>query len=210
MASSKGVDPETIDLNGILAGDFSSVGDVPDSLYTENNDANLSSFSADPRLLETVLALEQKVMKAVAAVQREEKIAQKEKVQKTISGLQEEVHDHVATLTLENHNLKEELRRVEAQNEQLLGYSVDHLTENELLALIGDLTSAVDRVRLTVQTKNIGMKTKDRSKRLIELASPEQRASGGRMSMEYMSKVIEDLKQHCLLTESRRSRRDIH
>lgn len=123
-------------------------------------------------------------------------MARQTEVQKTLNGLNEEVHSHVADLTSENQNLRKELERVEAQNEQLQGYRVDHLSEQELLGLIGNLTSAVDRVRLTVQTKNIGMKTRERSTKFLDLSSPEQRASGGRMTMEYMSQVIEDLKQH--------------
>ena len=142
------------------------------------------------------MELEEKVILAIDALQRKgEKLARQTEVQKTLTGLNQEVHDHIADLTVENENLKKELERVEAQNEQLQGYKVDHLSEQELLALIGSLTSAVERVRLTVQTKNIAMKTKDRSYKMIDFSDPDMRStSRNRMSMEYMSQVIADLK----------------
>lgn len=163
----------------------------------------------DPEIIEKVLKLEEKVALAIDALQRkEEKIARQAEVQRTLTGLHDEVHNHVADLTSENQNLKRELERIETQNEQLLGYRVDHLSEQELLALIGNLTSAVERVRLTVQTKNIGIKARERPARnFFDLSRPEQASAKGRMSVEHMSQVIDELKQHCSETENRRLRR---
>jgi len=204
VASSRNIDPDTIDMEEILSGDFSSIGDVSKELLDSNSkdDPTPLRRAADPNIIEKVMKLEEKVVLAIDALQRKgEKLARQSEVQKTLTGLNEEVHNHIADLTVENQNLKKELERVEAQNEQLQGYKVDHLSEQELLALIGSLTSAVERVRLTVQTKNIAMKTRERPSKMINFSNMEQRGTG--MSMEYMSKVISELKTHCDMTERR-------
>ena len=204
VASSRNIDPDAIDMEAILSGDFSSIGDVSKELLESDNkdDPTPLRRAADPNIIEKVMKLEEKVVLAIDALQRKgEKLARQSEVQKTLTGLNEEVHNHIADLTVENQNLKKELERVEAQNEQLQGYKVDHLSEQELLALIGSLTSAVERVRLTVQTKNIAMKTRERPSKMIDFSNMEQRGTG--MSMEYMSKVISELKTHCDMTERR-------
>jgi len=197
VAHLRSIDPESIDMEGILSGNFSSIGGISnDILDNRQGDTAPLRRAADPNIIEKVMKLEEKVILAIDALQRKgEKLARQTEVQKTLTGLNQEVHDHIADLTVENENLKKELERVEAQNEQLQGYKVDHLSEQELLALIGSLTSAVERVRLTVQTKNIAMKTKDRSYKMIDFSDPDMRStSRNRMSMEYMSQVIADLK----------------
>ena len=204
VASSRNIDPDAVDMEEILSGDFSSIGDVSKELLESNgkDDPTPLRRAADPNIIEKVMKLEEKVVLAIDALQRKgEKLARQSEVQKTLTGLNEEVHNHIADLTVENQNLKKELERVEAQNEQLQGYKVDHLSEQELLALIGSLTSAVERVRLTVQTKNIAMKTRERPSKMINFSNMEQRGTG--MSMEYMSKVISELKTHCDMTERR-------
>lgn len=180
----------------ILSGDFSSIGGIADDILEHyQGDSTPLRRAADPKIIEKVMKLEEKVILAIDALQRKgEKLARQSEVQKTLTGLNEEVHNHIADLTVENQNLKKELERVEAQNEQLQGYKVDHLSEQELLGLISSLTSAVERVRLTVQTKNIAMKTKDRPYRIIDFTDSDLRSSGNRMSMEYMGQVIADLK----------------
>lgn len=209
IASSRNIDPDTIDMEAILSGDFSSLGDATNELLENHNGdpTHLRRRSGDPNLIEKVMKLEEKVLLAIDALQRKgEKLARQSEVQKTLTGLNDEVHTHISDLTVENQNLKKELERVEAQNEQLQGYKVDHLSEQELLALIGSLTSAVERVRLTVQTKNIAMKTREHPSRMLEFSSSQERTFGSGMSMEDMSKVIADLKEHCELT-SRRMRK---
>ena len=196
IAHLRNIDPDSINMEEILSGDFSSIGGISqDILENHLGDEAPLRRAVDPNIIEKVMKLEEKVLLAIDALQRKgEKLARQTEVQKTLTGLNEEVHDHIADLTVENENLKKELERVEAQNEQLQGYKVDHLSEQELLALIGSLTSAVERVRLTVQTKNIAMKTKERPYRMIDFSDSDVKSSGNRMSMEYMSQVIADLK----------------
>lgn len=192
----RNIDPDSIDMEGVLSGDFSSIGGVSEA-FLEDRRGDFAPLrrAVDPNLITKVMKLEEKVLLAIDALQRKgEKLARQTEVQKTITGLNEEVHNHIADLTVENQNLKKELERVEAQNEQLQGYKVDHLSEQELLALIVNLTSAVERVRLTVQTKNIAMKATEKPSRIIDLSSSHLKSSGNRMSMEYMSQVIADLK----------------
>ena len=142
-----------------------------------------------------VMKLEAKVVLAIDALQRKaEKLSRQSEVQKTLTGLNEEVHDHIADLTVENQNLRRELERVEAQNEQLQGYMVDHLSEQELLALIGSLTGAVERVRLTVSTRKISMKAGSSGRRKLLDLSARGEGINMRMSCEDMGRALADLR----------------
>ena len=186
-------------MQAVLSGDYSSIGDLSDEVLAQmdggqDNPAKLRQF-ADPNIVEKVMKLEAKVVLAIDALQRKaEKLTRQSEVQKTLTGLNEEVHDHIADLTVENQNLRRELERVEAQNEQLQGYMVDHLSEQELLALIGSLTGAVERVRLTVSTRKISMKagSSGRSK-LLDLSARGE-GINMRMSCEDMGRALADLR----------------
>jgi vacuolar-type H+-ATPase subunit D/Vma8 len=145
------------------------------------------------------MKMEDKVSMAIAALQRkEEKMAREREVHKTLTGLQDQVHTRVADLTAENATLKKELERVETQNERLLGYSVDDLSQAELFELIKSLTAAVERVRVTVLTKKIAVKSSPMGSKYMLLSSPEQRSSraGVTMSLEEMHSKIESLKNY--------------
>ena len=199
VAQGRGIDPDDIDMEAVLSGDYSSIGDLSDEILAQmdggqDNPAKLRQF-ADPNIVEKVMKLEAKVVLAIDALQRKaEKLTRQTEVQKTLTGLNEEVHDHIADLTVENQNLRRELERVEAQNEQLQGYMVDHLSEQELLALIGSLTGAVERVRLTVSTRKISMKagSSGRSK-LLDFGARGDGISM-RMSCEDMGRALADLR----------------
>ena len=199
VAQGRGIDPNDIDMQAVLSGDYSSIGDLSDEVLAQmdggqDNPAKLRQF-ADPNIVEKVMKLEAKVVLALDALQRKaEKLTRQSEVQKTLTGLNEEVHDHIADLTVENQNLRRELERVEAQNEQLQGYMVDHLSEQELLALIGSLTGAVERVRLTVSTRKISMKagSSGRSK-LLDLSARGE-GINMRMSCEDMGRALADLR----------------
>ncbi len=199
VAKGRGIDPNDIDMQAVLSGDYSSIGDLSDEVLAQmdggqDNPAKLRQF-ADPNIVEKVMKLEAKVVLAIDALQRKaEKLTRQSEVQKTLTGLNEEVHDHIADLTVENQNLRRELERVEAQNEQLQGYMVDHLSEQELLALIGSLTGAVERVRLTVSTRKISMKagSSGRSK-LLDLSARGE-GINMRMSCEDMGRALADLR----------------
>ena len=199
VAKGRGIDPNDIDMQAVLSGDYSSIGDLSDEVLAQmdggqDNPAKLRQF-ADPNIVEKVMKLEAKVVLAIDALQRKaEKLSRQSEVQKTLTGLNEEVHDHIADLTVENQNLRRELERVEAQNEQLQGYMVDHLSEQELLALIGSLTGAVERVRLTVSTRKISMKagSSGRSK-LLDLSARGE-GINMRMSCEDMGRALADLR----------------
>lgn len=199
VAQGRGIDPNDIDMQAVLSGDYSSIGDLSDEVLAQmdggqDNPAKLRQF-ADPNIVEKVMKLEAKVVLAIDALQRKaEKLTRQSEVQKTLTGLNEEVHDHIADLTVENQNLRRELERVEAQNEQLQGYMVDHLSEQELLALIGSLTGAVERVRLTVSTRKISMKagSSGRSK-LLDLSARGE-GINMRMSCEDMGRALADLR----------------
>jgi hypothetical protein len=91
------------------------------------------------------------------------------------------------------------LERVETQNERLLGYSVDDLSQAELFELIKNLTAAVERVRVTVLTKKIAVRSSPMGLAgKLMMLSPEQRGSraGVSMSLQEMDEKIKSLKSY--------------
>ena len=197
LASSRGVDPDTIDVEALIDGNDEAIGGevAPDS-EIEKAAASLRR-GYDHVLAERVMKMEEKVSMAIGALQKkEEKMAREREVHKTLTGLQDQVHVRVADLTAENATLKKELERVETQNERLLGYSVDNLSQAELFDLIKSLTAAVDRVRVTVLTKKIAVRTSPVGSKFMLLSSSEQRTAKTGMSLEDMGKAIADLKAY--------------
>lgn len=202
LASARSVDPESIDLEAIIAGEADGDEDANGSAVAPAAEIEEASMPLrrgyDHVLTERVLKMEDKVRIAIDALQKkEERIARQREVHRTLTGLQDQVHNRVMDLTAENQNLKKELNRMEAQNEMLQGFRVDHMTQSELHELVRSLTSAVERVRITLQLKKISLSSgglMERNKMLV-LSSPEQRASRGRMSLEDMNKAIAELKE---------------
>jgi centromeric protein E len=199
VAQGRGIDPDKIDMEAVLSGDYSSIGGDLSSLAKRDGEQDHATKLrlADPNIVEKVMKLESKVLAAISALQRKgEKLAQQSAVQKTLAGHNEDIAGHMNDLTVENQALKRELERVEAQNEQLQGYMVDHLSEQELLALIGNLTSAVERVRVTVSAKKISMKTQGKrsnSKLSLDFAGTGD-ARIMRMSCEDMNRALAALR----------------
>jgi len=202
LAQARGVEPDTIDVEALIKGDADVLGSDDGASDGEiERAATTLRHGYDHVLAERVIKMEEKVSMAIAALQRkEEKIAREREVHKTLTGLQDQVHTRVADLTAENATLKKELERVETQNERLLGYSVDDLSQAELFELIKNLTAAVERVRVTVLTKKIAVRSSpiSLSGKLMMLSSPEQRGSraGTTMSLEEMDKKIKSLKSY--------------
>ncbi|KAH7623805.1 hypothetical protein Ndes2526B_g01051 [Nannochloris sp. 'desiccata'] len=202
LAQARGVEPDSIDVEALINGDADVLGSDDGASDGEiERAATTLRHGYDHVLAERVMKMEEKVSMAIAALQRkEEKIAREREVHKTLTGLQDQVHTRVADLTAENATLKKELERVETQNERLLGYSVDDLSQAELFELIKNLTAAVERVRVTVLTKKIAVRSSPISLggKLMMLSSPEQRGSraGMTMSLEEMDKKIKSLKSY--------------
>lgn len=196
LASARGVDPESIDVEALVSSAMANGTTLGDEENLEEAATPLRR-GYDHVLAKKVMKIEEKVKIAIVALQRrEEKMEQQREVHRTLTGLQDEVENRVAYLSAENQNLKKELERMEAQNEQLQGYMVDHLTQEELYELIKSLTGAVDRVRITVLTKKIALSGNGNQRnKVIALSSPEQRASKAKMSLEDMGKAIADLKE---------------
>jgi hypothetical protein len=202
LAQARGVEPDSIDVEALINGNADVLGDDDDASDGEiERAATTLRRGYDHVLAERVLKIEQKVSMAINALQRkEEKMAREREVHKTLTGLQDQVHTRVADLTAENDTLKKELERVETQNERLLGYSVDDLSQAELFELIKSLTAAVERVRVTVLTKKIAVRSSPMglSGKLMLLSSPEQRGtrSGVTMSLQEMDEKIKSLKSY--------------
>ena len=197
LATARGVEPDSIDVLALINGDGDALGAVNASDAEIEQAAVSLRRGYDHVLAEKVMKMEEKVSMAIAALQRkEEKMAREREVHKTLTGIQDQVHNQVADLTAENASLKRELERVETQNERLLGYSVDNLSQAELFELIKSLTAAVDRVRVTVLTKKIAVRTSPVGTKFMLLTSPEERTAKSGMSLEDMSRAIADLKSY--------------
>lgn len=148
----------------------------------------------DHVLADKVLKMEEKVSMAIDALrQKEEDLANKREVLRTLTGIENQGQNKIADLKFENDNLRRELQRVEARNEVLQGHSVDKLTHAELTELIDSLTAAVNRVRLTVQLKKIAVRDNSSGSK-IRVTSPETRARAAGMSMQDMEEALEQLK----------------
>ena len=206
-AEARGIEPESIDVEALISGNADVLGDDDDA---DDGDIERAAVTLrhgyDHVLAERVMKMEEKVSMAIAGIQkREQKMAREREVYKTLTGIQDEVENRVKVLTEEKEELideidklKKELERVEAQNERLLGYSVDDLSQMELFELIKSLTAAVERVQMTVKLKRIAVRGSPMPSRFMLLSSPEQRTtrSGVAMSLQEMHEKIESLKSY--------------
>jgi hypothetical protein len=202
LAQARGVEADSIDVEALINGDADVLGGDDDDASDGEIERAATSLRCgyDHVLAERVMKMEDKVSMAITALQRkEEKMAREREVHKTLTGLQDQVHTRVADLTAENDKLKKELERVETQNERLLGYSVDDLSQAELFELIKNLTAAVERVRVTVLTKKIAVRSSPMGLAgKLMMLSPEQRGSraGVSMSLQEMDEKIKSLKSY--------------
>lgn len=117
----------------------------------------------DHVLAEKVLAMESKVGAAIDALRaKEEQIGSQRAVLASLAGLEDQIQGQLSEVTAENTTLRgenaclrRELDRLEAQNNHVQGYYLDDLSHAELSELIGTLTQAVERVRITVQLRRL-------------------------------------------------------
>ncbi|GAB4823550.1 hypothetical protein N2152v2_010596 [Parachlorella kessleri] len=155
LATERGVDPEAVPLG--LEDDWEAqLEELGGSEGAAAAVDELRRPGYDPALADKVLAMEDKVQLALDALRgRDEQIATQRKVLKTLTGLEEQVQGQLAEVTVENTNLRRELERLEVQNNHLQGYNLDYMPNEGLSDLIGSLTSAVERVRITVQLRRL-------------------------------------------------------
>lgn len=124
----------------------------------------------DHVLAEKVLAMESKVSVAIDALrQKEEQISSQRAVLSSLAGLEDQIQGQLAEVTAENGelrsenaNLRREMDRLEALNNHVQGYYLDDLSHAELSELIGTLTQAVERVRITVQLRRLARGKRNR------------------------------------------------
>lgn len=124
----------------------------------------------DHVLAEKVLAMESKVSAAIDALrQKEEQISSQRAVLSSLAGLEDRIQGQLAEVTgengelrAENANLRREMERLEALNNHVQGYYLDDLSHAELSELIGTLTQAVERVRITVQLRRLARGKRNR------------------------------------------------
>jgi chromosome segregation ATPase len=204
LASARGVEPETIDLEAILTLEG---GEQAEAAATASAEA--AAVAPAPRrgydhvLAEKVLRMEEKVGMAIEALQRkEERISNQRSALRTLTGLEDQVRAQLADVTGENDNLRRELARLEAKNEMLQGHQLEKLSNLQLKELIGSLTEAVNRVRLTVQLRKLRVHQRDASPGKLSLLSPE-RHNRGRMSMSDMKDALDALKERTGGAEAR-------
>ncbi|KAK2078107.1 hypothetical protein QBZ16_003975 [Prototheca wickerhamii] len=150
----------------------------------------------DHVLAEKVLAMESKVSAAIDALrQKEEQISSQRAVLSSLAGLEDRIQGQLAEVTgengelrAENANLRREMERLEALNNHVQGYYLDDLSHAELSELIGTLTQAVERVRITVQLRRLARGKRNSASLLSGSPAP----SGG-MSREAMRAALQEL-----------------
>lgn len=180
--------PESIDLEAILAADADGEGPASPAPAPLRR-------GYDHVLAQKVLQMEEKVGMAIEALQRkEERISNQRNALRTITGLEDQVRSQLVEVASENDNLRRELSRVEARNEVLQGHNLERLSKAQLTELIGSLTAAVNRVRLTVQLQKLRVRAPSPGVPGKAAALGEGRGDR-RMSMQEMESALEDLRR---------------
>lgn len=192
LAAAKGVDPDTIDYG---------LDVTPEEEGEEF--AELAATAAPLRhgfdhvLAEKVLKMEEKVLLVLEAIRRkEEQLSDQRHVLETLTGLEDQVQNQLRELDGENRNLKQELERLEAQNNNLQGYNLDYMSNEELGELIGSLTQAVERVRITVQLRRLAGRKAGPPSTSASFNLSYDGDSGGGMTREAMRRALEDLQSN--------------
>eukprot|EP00887_Chlorella_sp_A99_P008132 scaffold12.g8132.t1 len=202
LAEAQGVDPESIDLDALVEGvGLEGEGEAAAAALEEA--ARPLRRGYDHVLAEKVLKIEEKVALALEALRsKEEQILSQREVLATLTGLEDAVQQQVSELGVENTNLRRELERLETQNNNLQarllrlrfacpGYNLDYMSNEELSELIGGLTQAVERVRVTVQLRRLQKK-----KSVSGLAFVQGGGTVSGMTREAMRAALHELQQH--------------
>ncbi|KAL4435162.1 hypothetical protein ABPG77_001844, partial [Micractinium sp. CCAP 211/92] len=143
-----------------------------------------------------VLRMEEKVLLVLDSIRRkDEQLSDQRHVLDTLTGLEEQVQVQLRELDGENKNLRQELERLDAQNNNLQGYNLDYMSNEDLGELIGSLTQAVERVRITVQLRRLaGRKAGPTGTPSFNLSHDSE--SRGGMTREAMRQALEELQSN--------------
>ncbi|CAD7695675.1 unnamed protein product [Ostreobium quekettii] len=103
-----------------------------------------------------LVALEHQVHTAMEElVRKDQQLASQREEQERIQMMGREVARQLKGLSQENEQIKAEHAHLELQNNRLQGYLLDGMSPEELNKLIYNLTTAAERVRLSVQLRKI-------------------------------------------------------
>jgi len=103
-----------------------------------------------------LVALEHQVHTALEElVRKDQQLASQREEQERIQMMGREVAKQLKGLSQENEQIKAEHAHLELQNNRLQGYLLDGMSPEELNKLIYNLTTAAERVRLSVQLRKI-------------------------------------------------------
>ncbi|CAD7702378.1 unnamed protein product [Ostreobium quekettii] len=103
-----------------------------------------------------LVALEHQVHTALEElVRKDQQLASQKEEQERIQMMGREVAKQLKGLSQENEQIKAEHAHLELQNNRLQGYLLDGMSPEELNKLIYNLTTAAERVRLSVQLRKI-------------------------------------------------------
>ncbi|PSC70283.1 Kinesin-related 11 [Micractinium conductrix] len=197
LAAATGVEAETIDYG------LDVDPEVDGEDYAELAEAvRPLRHGYDHVLAEKVLKMEEKVMLVLEAIRiKEEQLSDQRHVLETLTGLEDQVQGQLKDLEGENRNLRQELERLDAQNNNLQGYNLDYMSNEDLGELIGSLTQAVERVRITVQLRRLASKKGGSGAQSFNL-SMDAGSTGG-MTREAMRRALEELQSNGLLIKLR-------
>lgn len=103
-----------------------------------------------------LVALEHQVRTALEElVRKDQQLASQKEEQERIQMMGREVAKQLKGLSQENEQIKAEHAQLELQNSRLQGYLLDGMSAEDLNKLIYNLTTAAERVRLSVQLRKI-------------------------------------------------------
>lgn len=197
-AEAKSIDPTSIKLSS-MNGENGASELQEDDVYTDSNGIATTTALArgtNADLRDKVLKMEERLTAFYAALKRKnETISRQAEVQKTLTGLQDEVKTQLAEVTSENRKLKQEIERLEVRNQRLQGLDVDGMDQFDLLKLISELTEAVHRVRISVKLKQLQFRDNQDAKESLSMQSVLTQRNG-KMSTEELGKAIMNLKQY--------------
>lgn len=193
-AESQSLDPASIDVNSLPELSHNDAENGEESVASTN--ISPLSRSCNKEIQDKILKMEERLSKFFEALKRKDgELSRQREVQKTLSGLQDQVHLQLTELMAENKNLKKENARIEKQNQQLQGLDVDGMNHLDLLALIKHMTEACNRVRLSMKLKQVQFRV-DKDAHEAFKPSSTLKQQNGKMSMEELQQAISSLKEY--------------
>ncbi|KAK9816490.1 hypothetical protein WJX72_000928 [[Myrmecia] bisecta] len=128
----------------------------PAASAAPHRDSLLGRRVLDGEVMEKLEIMEQKVHFALSTLKdKDEQLARERRAMERGRIIEASLESQLRDVTAENQAKTRELERLEMQVNHMQGYGTDNMSAEELSDLIGALTQAVERVRITVQLRRL-------------------------------------------------------